>query len=220
MPGIRRVRFTSPHPKDFPLPLLLAIAEHPNICKHVHLPVQAGSDRILDKMNRTYTRREYLSLVDTVRRTIPNVAITTDIIVGFPTETEADFQETAALVREAAFDNAFIFKYSEREGTVARRDFPDDVPPEAKTDRIVRLLDLQHAIAQEKNDARIGETVAVLIEGMDEKRDGYQMGKSDGYQTVIFPATDHAVGTLVSVRILRATPGALHGVAVGECSAI
>ncbi len=218
VPGIQRVRFTSPHPKDFPLSLLSAIAAHPNICKHVHLPVQAGSDRILDKMNRTYTRREYLALVDLVRQTIPNVAITTDVIIGFPTETEADFQETADLVREAAFDNAFVFKYSEREGTVARRDFPDDVPPAAKTDRIVRLLDLQHAISKKKNEARVGQILDVLIEGMGEKRDDHQFGKSDGYQTVTFPATGQPTGSLVPVRILRATQGGLHGVGVGESS--
>jgi tRNA-2-methylthio-N6-dimethylallyladenosine synthase len=212
VPGVQRVRFTSPHPKDFPRPLLMAIAAHPNVCKHVHLPIQAGSDRILDKMNRTYTRAEVLGLIREIRQIIPNVSITTDVIIGFPTETEADFDQTADLVREAAFDNAFIFKYSERVGTVAARDFPDDVPAEVKTDRIVRLFDLQHAISLQKNEAQIGQTLTVMIEGPDEKRPDCQYGKSDGYTTVVFPATAYPAGTQVPVRIHRATQGAMHGV--------
>ncbi|MGH7274343.1 MAG: tRNA (N6-isopentenyl adenosine(37)-C2)-methylthiotransferase MiaB, partial [Nitrospiria bacterium] len=149
-PGIERVRFTSPHPKDFPEPLLEAIANHPCICKHIHLPLQAGSDRILELMNRTYTRKEYLELVEKIRGRIPEVALTTDLIVGFPTETEVDFGETAEVIEQVGFDNAFIFKYSERKGTIAARKYPDDIPPDTKTDRIVRLLDLQRRISLEK----------------------------------------------------------------------
>ncbi len=229
LPGIRRVRFTSPHPKDFPEPLLSAIAAHPHICKHIHLPAQAGSDRVLDAMNRTYSRDEYLALVDRIRQTIPGATITTDIIVGFPTETEADFQETCDLMRQVEFDNAFIFKYSERSGTIAQRQYPDDVPETVKTDRIVRLFDLQHNISHKKNRARIGETLDVLIEGIAEKRldakigqVGHvgqvgqvgQVGKSDGNLTVVFPSTLMSPGTFVPVRITDATQGTLYGEAV------
>ncbi len=214
LPGIQRVRFTSPHPKDFPKPLLFAIAAHPRICKHVHLPAQAGSDRILNLMNRTYDRREYLALVDEIRQTIPQVTITTDLIVGFPTETETDFQATHDLVRQAEFDNAFIFKYSERSGTIAARQYPDDVPAEVKTDRIVRLFDLQHHISLQKNQKRIGETLEVLIEGAASTHPDAQVGKSDGNITVVFPSTLLSPGTLVPVRITRATPGTLYGEAV------
>jgi tRNA-2-methylthio-N6-dimethylallyladenosine synthase len=214
LPGIRRVRFTSPHPKDFPTPLLSAIAAHPHICKHVHLPAQAGSDRILDLMNRTYSRDEYLVLVDRIRQTIPGVTITTDIIVGFPTETEADFQATYDLMRQVKFDNAFIFKYSERSGTIAERQYPDDVPADVKTDRIVRLFDLQHDISRKKNQARIGETLDVLIEGIAEKRPDAQIGKSDGNLTVVFPSTLLSPGTFVPVRITDATQGTLYGEAI------
>ncbi len=214
VPGIQRVRFTSPHPKDFPEPLLAAIAAHPHICKHIHLPAQSGSDRILSVMNRTYTRREYLALVAQIRRAIPQVSITTDMIVGFPTETETDFQDTYDLMQQAEFDNAFIFKYSEREGTIAQRQYPDDVAADIKTDRIVRLFDLQHSISRQKNQRRVGETLEVLIEGMAEKRPNAQVGKSDGNRTVLFPNTLLSPGTFVPIRITDATQNTLYGEAV------
>ncbi|MFY9268200.1 MAG: tRNA (N6-isopentenyl adenosine(37)-C2)-methylthiotransferase MiaB [Candidatus Manganitrophaceae bacterium] len=211
VPGIERVRFTSPHPKDFPRPLLEAIASHPKICKHIHLPLQAGSDRILDRMNRTYTQKEFLSLVDEIRRTIPDIALTTDLIVGFPTETEADFLETFGLMKKIRFDSAYIFKYSERKGTIAARDYPDDVPPEVKTDRIVRLFDLQREISLEKNRERIGKTVTVLIEGEAEKRPGHQIGKTEGNTTVVFKQTPFERGALVAVEITDASSSTLYG---------
>lgn len=211
VPGLSRIRFTSPHPKDFPKPLLEAIAGHPRICKHIHLPLQAGSDRILDQMNRSYTAKEYLRLVEAIRMEIPDCALTTDVIVGFPTETEADFRETAAVVREAQFDSAFIFKYSERKGTIASREYRDDVSPEIKTDRIVRLIDLQHGISLEKNRSKIGKALPVLIEGAAEKRPNSQIGKTEGNTTVLFPATPFLPGETVSVRILDASPSTLYG---------
>ncbi len=214
VPGIERVRFTSPHPKDFPEPLLEAIAAHPKICSHIHLPLQAGSDRILDLMKRTYTRTEFLSLVDQIRATIPNVALTTDLIVGFPTETEADFQDTFDMVERVGFDSAYIFKYSERIGTIAARDFPDEVSPKVKTDRIVRLFDLQHRIALEKNRDKIGKTFEVLIEGEAEKRVGHQIGKTEGHMMVVFPSTGLPPGALVPVEIKEASPAALFGEAL------
>jgi tRNA-2-methylthio-N6-dimethylallyladenosine synthase len=211
VPGIRRVRFTSPHPKDFPEPLLEAVAGHPNICKHIHLPLQSGSDRILDLMNRTYTQKEYLELVDKIRRLVPGAALTTDIIVGFPTETEADHLETAKVVAEARFDNAFIFKYSERKGTIASKKYPDDVAAEVKTDRIVRLFDLQHQISLEKNLEKSGTKLEVMIEGPAEKRPNYQIGKSDGNTTVLFPETGLGAGALVSVEITDVSSNTLYG---------
>ncbi|TAK06242.1 MAG: tRNA (N6-isopentenyl adenosine(37)-C2)-methylthiotransferase MiaB [Candidatus Manganitrophaceae bacterium] len=211
VPGIERVRFTSPHPKDFPRPLLEAIASHPNICKHIHLPVQAGSDRILDLMARTYTRKEYLRLVEEIRRLIPGIALTTDLIVGFPTETEDDFQETAGLYKDCRFDSAYIFKYSERKGTIASRKYPDDVPPEVKTDRIVRLIDLQRAISLEKNRAKIGRALEVMIDGEAERRPGHQMGKTEGNTTVVFPRTAFGPGATVSVQIDDVSSNTLYG---------
>lgn len=216
VPGIERVRFTSPHPKDFPRPLLEAIAFHPRLCKHIHLPVQAGSDRILDLMARTYTRKEYLRLVEEIRQTIPGIALTTDIIVGFPTETEEDFQETAGLFEEAQFDSAYIFKYSERKGTIASRKYPDDVPPEVKTDRIVRLIDLQRTISLEKNREKIGRTLSVMIDGEAEKRPDYQMGKTEGNTTVLFPKNLSGPGAIVSVQIDDVSSSTLYGRAVGR----
>ncbi len=211
IPGIRRVRFTSPHPKDFPRPLLETIAGHPHICKHIHLPLQAGSSRILELMGRTYTIEEYLNLVDEIRACIPGVTLTTDVIVGFPTETEEEFGETVRVMRQVEFDNAYIFKYSERKGTIASRRYPDDIPPDVKTDRIVRLFDLQRAISLKRNQARIGETLSVLIEGDAERKPGYQMGKTDGHITTIFPSASHLPGSLVFVEITGATQGTLLG---------
>ncbi len=147
IPGIERIRFTSPHPKDFPENLLKVVAENPKVCKQIHLPLQAGNDRILEMMNRTYTQAEYLKLVDEIRSLIPEVVLTTDIIVGFPTETEAEFEDTIRVVEQVGYDSAFIFKYSERPKTVASRKFPDDVPEDVKTERIVRLVDMQRKIS-------------------------------------------------------------------------
>ncbi len=209
--GIKRVRFTSPHPKDFPIPLIEAIAKHPHICKHIHLPLQSGSDRILQKMNRTYTRSEYLDLVERIRHLAPGVTLTTDVIVGFPSETEVDFQETFDLMQQVVFDNAFIFKYSERVGTIAMHKFPDDVPQDIKTDRIVRLLDLQHRISLAQNTAKIGQTLSVMIEGVDAKKTAYQFGKGDGPVTILFPLTPHLPGTVVPVTIERASQNRLYG---------
>ena len=205
VPGISRVRFTSPHPKDFPEPLLEAIARHPNICKHIHLPLQSGSNRILELMNRTYTREEFIRLTEKIRQIMPDIALTTDIIVGFPTENEADHQETVDLVKTVGFDSAYIFKYSERKGTIASKKFPDDVPMDIKTARIVELIDLQRAISLMKNRAKIGTSLDVLIEGESDKRPGFQMGKSEGNMTVIFPETPHMPGEIIPLEITGAT---------------
>ncbi len=210
IPGLKRIRFTSPHPKDFPEKLLYAIAEYPNICKHIHLPLQSGSNRILNRMNRTYTSQEFFDLVKTIRRILPTATLTTDIIVGFPTETEAEFQETVQVMKTVQFNNAFIFKYSERKGTIAGRDYPDDVSEADKTDRIVRLNAIQHEIAFAKHRHYIGQTVQVLIEGMADKGVDWQMGKTEGNLTVVFPKTVFHPGEFVEVEISETTAGTLY----------
>ncbi|HFB67385.1 MAG TPA: tRNA (N6-isopentenyl adenosine(37)-C2)-methylthiotransferase MiaB, partial [Calditrichae bacterium] len=210
--GIERIRFTSPHPKDFPDSLLRVIAENPKVCKQIHLPLQAGNDRVLEMMNRTYTQKEFLDLVDKIRNLIPDVVLTTDIIVGFPTETDAEFEDTVRVVETVQFDSAFIFKYSERPKTVAARRFPDDVPDEVKTERIVRLNDIQKKISYQKNLAHVGEIHEVLIEEEKTKKspDHYQ-GRNDGNKIVIFPKGEYRKGQFVNVRILDATPHVLLG---------
>ncbi len=209
--GIERVRFTSPHPKDFPEPLLEAIAAHPKICKHIHLPIQSGSDRILKLMDRSYTQDEFIRLVEKIRTAIPGVSLTTDLIVGFPTETDKDHQETIAVMKAVRFDSAYIFKYSERKGTIAARQYPDDVLPEMKTKRIVALFDLQHRIGLEKNREKIGLSMMVLIEGESDKRPGIQIGKTEGNTTVMFPTTGLLPGELIQVEMTEASPSVLTG---------
>lgn len=162
--GLKRVWFTSPHPKDVADELINLIAENPKICKHIHLPLQAGNNEILKKMNRPYTKELYLSIVDKLRKKCPDIAITTDIIVGFPTETDEQFQDTVDVFNQVKYDSAFIFKYSPRKLTKAAKDFNDDVSEKVKTERIVFLNDLQQKYALEKNQALVGSTQELLIE--------------------------------------------------------
>ncbi|MBN2492162.1 MAG: tRNA (N6-isopentenyl adenosine(37)-C2)-methylthiotransferase MiaB [Planctomycetes bacterium] len=209
--GIARVRFTSPHPKDFPLRLLEAIAEHPRICKAIHLPLQAGSDRILAKMHRGYTRARYRELVARMRQTIPGLVLTTDVICGFPTETEAEFQETEAVLAEVRFQAAFIFKYSQRPGTVAARRYADDVPEEEKSRRVTRLVALQREISRARNEARVGTVARVLVEGASRKDAGMWRARTDAGAIVVFRDPARRVGEFAQVRIVRATPHTLVG---------
>ena len=162
--GIERIRFTSPHPKDFREPVIAAMAECASVCEHVHLPLQSGSSRLLKAMRRTYTRERYLALVDTLRAAIPDLAFGTDIIVGFPGETEDDFRETLEVVEEVGFDSAFTFVYSPRAGTEAAT-MPDQVPHEVKIERMERLVELTQRIARERNEERVGRVEEVLVEG-------------------------------------------------------
>lgn len=214
VPGIERVRFTSPHPKDFPVPLLEAIAYHPRICKHVHLPLQAGSDRILALMDRTYTRREYLDLVERIRTANQGIALTTDLICGFCSESEDEFHDTLSAVGAVRFHSAFIFKYSERKNTIAARKYPDDVPEPVKGERVSRLVEVQRRISLALNQSRIGQTVSVLVEG-DAKKSPFQwMGKTDDNLTVVWDkgqATGTAPGQLRSIFIEGATAATLFG---------
>lgn len=210
--GIERIRFTSPHPKDFPRPLLKVIAENPKLCKQIHLPLQAGNDRVLEMMNRTYTQKEYLDLVDEIRELYPQMALSTDIIVGFPTETDAEFAETLNVMEAVQYDSAFIFKYSERPQTIAKRKFPDDVPEPVKTERIVKLNDIQRRHSYQKNLAHIGQIHEVLIDQEFTKKsaDEYQ-GRNDANKIVIFPKGDFRRGQFVNVKITDATVNILRG---------
>jgi len=210
--GIERIRFTSPHPKDFPDKLLNVVAHNPKVCKHIHLPLQSGSNRILDLMNRTYTQEEFLGLADKIRTLIPNAALTTDVIVGFPTETDAELEDTVKVMNAIQFDSAFIFKYSVRPGTIAEKKFPDDISETVKTERIVRLNEIQKEISLLRNQALVGEVMDVLVEeeGTPKSLSDFQ-GRTDGNKLVIFPSGPYRVGEFVPVAIREATANVLKG---------
>ena len=211
--GIERIRFTSPHPKDFPEKLIEVVANNPKACKHIHLPLQAGNNRILELMNRTYTREQFLALADHLRERIPHLVLTTDVIVGFPTETEEEFQETLDVMRKVEFDAAFMFKYSERQHTIASRKYPDDVSDEEKTSRITRLVDMQKKIALKKNQEHLGQIFDVLLEGRG-KKPNQLLGRNDGNKIVVFPDNGAKIGDFVRVEIKEVTSNTLIGVAV------
>ncbi|OGX38099.1 MAG: tRNA (N6-isopentenyl adenosine(37)-C2)-methylthiotransferase MiaB [Omnitrophica WOR_2 bacterium RIFCSPHIGHO2_02_FULL_52_10] len=213
--GIRRIRFTSPHPKDFPDKLLDIITNNPKACKHIPLPLQSGNDRVLELMNRTYTRREFLALVDKIRAKCPKMALSTDIIVGFSSETDAEFEDTYKAMEQVEFDSAFIFKYSERKHTIAQRSLKDDVPDAIKTERIVALNELQKDICLTKNSAHIGETHAILIENTKAGKTGDRcVGRTDGHTLVTLAQGTYNVGDWVSAKITAASPNGLKGKAV------
>ncbi len=208
--GIERIRFTSPHPKDFPPKLLQVVADNPKACKHIHLPLQAGNTRVLDMMNRTYSQEAFLELAFAMREKIPGLALTTDVIVGFPTETEAEFQDTLDVLRRVEFDSAFMFKYSERRKTIAARKYPDDVPDEVKTSRITRLVELQRNISLKRNQQHVGQTFNVMVEGP-AKKAGQIMGRNDGNKIVAFDDIGAKAGDFVDVKITEATTNTLIG---------
>jgi tRNA-2-methylthio-N6-dimethylallyladenosine synthase len=213
--GIERIRFTSPHPKDFPDRFLDLMADNPKICKHIHLPLQAGNNRVLDMMNRTYTKEEFLNLADKIRTKIPGIALTTDIIVGFPTETDEEFEDTLQVITKVQFDSAFTFKYSERQGTIASKKYPDDVAESIKTERIMRLNEIQKEITYKKNRAHIGEIQTVLLEPYPEAQNTELMpGRTDGNKLVLLPQGPYKGGEMLKVRITDATPHALKGQAL------
>jgi tRNA-2-methylthio-N6-dimethylallyladenosine synthase len=207
--GIERIRFTSPHPKDFREPVIAAMAECAAVCEQVHLPLQSGSTRILKAMRRTYSRPRYLELVQRMRDAIPDLAIGTDIIVGFPGETEADFRETLEVVEEVGFDSAFTFVYSPRNGTEAAA-MTDQVPHEVKTERMERLVELTQRTARERNQARVGRTEEVLVEGPSRTDQSVLRGRTRRNTTVNF-AGSVAPGELVDVVVESATSTTLRG---------
>jgi tRNA-2-methylthio-N6-dimethylallyladenosine synthase len=207
--GVERIRFTSPHPKDFRDPVIAAMAECDAVCEQVHLPVQSGSSRILKAMRRTYTRERYLALVEKMRAAIPDLAVGTDIIVGFPGETEADFEQTLEVVEEVRYDSAFTFVYSPRAGTEAAS-MPDPVPHELKIERMERLVELTQRIAHENNETRIGRVEQVLVEGPSRTDPSVLRGRTRRNTTVVFSG-DAAAGELVDVLIDGATSTTLRG---------
>ena len=207
--GIERIRFTSPHPKDFRAPVIAAMAECETVCEHAHLPLQSGSSRILKAMRRTYGRERYLRLVEEMRAAIPDLALTTDLIVGFPGETEADFAETTEVVEEVGYDGAFTFVYSPRAGTEAAT-LPDQVPDDVKQERIERLIELCQRVAHERNRARVGAVEEVLVEGPSRTDSAVLRGRTRRNTSVNFVG-NAAPGDLVEVRIERATSTTLGG---------
>jgi len=210
--GIERIRFTSPHPKDFRAPLIAAMAECESVCEHAHLPLQSGSSRILKAMRRTYGRERYLRLVDELRAGIPDLALTTDLIVGFPGESEDDFAETMEVVEEVGFDGAFTFVYSPRAGTEAAA-LPDQIPEDVKRERIERLIELCQRVAHERNLGRVGTVEEVLVEGPSRTDPKVLRGRTRRNTTVNFHGGAEP-GDLVDVRIEDATSTTLRGARV------
>jgi tRNA-2-methylthio-N6-dimethylallyladenosine synthase len=207
--GIERIRFTSPHPKDFRRDVIAAMAECAAVCEHAHLPLQSGSSRILKAMRRTYSRERYARLVNELRAAIPDLALTTDIIVGFPGETEHDFVETLEVVREVEFDGAFTFVYSPRAGTEAAA-MEDQVPAEVKRERIERLVEVVQRVAAERNARRVGMVEEVLVEGPSRTEPELLRGRPRRNTTVNFSG-DAAPGELVPVEISGASSTTLRG---------
>ncbi|KGN95965.1 (dimethylallyl)adenosine tRNA methylthiotransferase [Porphyromonas sp. COT-108 OH2963] len=209
-----RIRFTSPHPKDMSDETLLVMSKYHNICKHIHLPAQSGSNKILKVMNRNYTREWYLDRVSKIRSIMPDCGISTDMFCGFHSETEEDFQETLDLMREVGYDSAFMFKYSERPGTYAAKRLPDDVPEEVKLDRLQRMINLQNELSEKSNKQDIGKVFEVLIEGFSKKSRDQLFGRTQQNKVVVFNKGSYRIGQLAQVRITEATSATLKGEAI------
>lgn len=210
-----RVRFSTSNPQDMTLDVIEKMAEHKNICNHIHLPVQSGSDRILKAMNRLHTREEYFTLIDNIRKIIPDCGISQDMIAGFPTETEEDHQDTLSLMEYVKYDFGFMFSYSERPGTVAGRKMEDDVPEDVKKRRLQEIIALQLKHSQVRTEAHIGKIEDVLIEKESKKSDAQWSGRNTNNTTVVFPKGDYKVGDYVKVKIESCTSATLIGTPIG-----
>ena len=206
-----RVRFTTSHPKDLSDKLLKVMQQYPNICRHIHLPVQSGSSAILKKMNRKYDREWYLERIQSIRNHLPECGITTDVFCGFCTETEEDHQQTLALMEEVMFDTSFMFKFSMRPGTYAFDHFEDDVPEEVKSRRLEEIIALQNRLSVESNRRDIGKVMEVLVEGTSKKKKSEYFGRSAQNKMVVFPKGNLQFGDLVRVKINDATQTTLIG---------
>jgi tRNA-2-methylthio-N6-dimethylallyladenosine synthase len=210
-----RIRFSTSNPQDMHEPVLHVIAKYPNICKHIHLPVQSGSDKILAAMNRLHTREEYKNLIDRIRTIIPAVCITQDMIAGFPTETEEDHQDTLSLMEYVKYSFGYMYAYSERPGTLAGRKMDDDVPEETKMRRLQEIVDLQRIHSAFRTQEFLGQTVEVLVEKTSKKSENDLSGRNSQSITVVFPKENYKIGDFVNVKITSCTSGTLIGEAVG-----
>ena len=213
--GVERVRFTSPHPADATDSMIDAMENSPKVCKQLHLPLQSGSTQVLERMRRTYTAEEYLELVHKLRERIPQIALSTDVIVGFCGETEDDFNKTYKVMEEIRFDSAFMFKYSDRDGTLANKMLDDDVQETEKARRLNEIISLQEQISADINQTKIGTTVPVLVEGNSRRDDEQYHGKSDTFKTTVFPKENAKIGDIVNVEVHSATAHTLIGQIAG-----
>lgn len=209
-----RVRFTTSHPKDMSDATLHVIAEEPNVCHHIHLPVQSGSNEVLKRMNRKYTREWYLERVEAIRRIIPDCGLSTDIFVGYSGETEEDHRQSLSLMKACAYDSAFMFKYSERPGTYAAKHFPDDIPEETKIRRLNELIALQNELSAESNARCVGKTFEVLLEGTSKRSREQLYGRTEQNRVVIVDRGQLRIGQRVMVRITESTSATLKGIQV------
>lgn len=209
-----RVRFSTSHPKDMGHAVLYTMAMYPNICNHIHLPVQSGSDAMLEKMNRKYTRAEYLERVAMIHKILPECSISTDIIAGFSGETAADHEDTLSIMREVGYYTAFMFQYSERPNTKAARHYPDDVAPEVKNERLNEIIKLQNELSLASNIADLGKVVEVLVEGYSKRSKEELVGRTSQNKVCIFPAGEHKVGDYVMVKVETCSSATLKGTEV------
>jgi tRNA-2-methylthio-N6-dimethylallyladenosine synthase len=212
---VRRIRFTTSHPKDLNQRLIRAVATLPRVCRHLHLPVQSGSSRILSAMNRRYNREEYLAKIEAVRALAPDIDISTDVMTGYPGETEADFRETLSLLDKARFTAAFMFAYSPRRGTAAAKS-PDQVPEEIRRERLREIITFQTEITRSRYDNMVGNTAQVLITGRQEKKERAWMGQDNGCKRVLIHCEDELAGTILDVRITASTGMTLIGERVAQ----
>ena len=213
-----RIRFSSPHPKDFPEELLHVIAEQPNLCNYIHIPAQSGNNEVLERMRRPYTREQYLDLIDTMREIIPGVTLSTDIITGFSDETEAEHEDTMSLMAKVKYDLAYMFAYSERGRTLAQRKYEDNVPEEVKKRRLSEIIEQQMNIQEELNKKEIGKKHLVLVEGTSKRSDEQLCGRTDTNKMVVFDREDYQKGDYVEVVINDCTSATLMGEALQKSS--
>ncbi|MCM1077388.1 MAG: tRNA (N6-isopentenyl adenosine(37)-C2)-methylthiotransferase MiaB [Bacteroides sp.] len=206
-----RIRFTTSHPKDMSDETIAMIASRPNICRHIHLPVQSGSNKVLKAMNRKYTREWYLDRIAAIRRTMPDCGISSDLFTGFHDETEEDFQETLSLMREVGFDSSFMFKYSERPGTLAAKTMPDNIPEDVKIDRLNRMIALQNELSRESNARDVGKVFDVLVEGVSKRSKEQFVGRNQQNKTLVFPRGNYRVGDTIKVRVIDSSSATLIG---------
>jgi tRNA-2-methylthio-N6-dimethylallyladenosine synthase len=211
-----RIRFSTSNPEDMSDKILESMAAHPNICRHLHLPVQSGSSRILKLMNRKYDRAWYLDRIAAVKRILPDCGLSTDVFCGFCTETEEDQADTLSLMREVGFDSAFMFKYSERPGTFAARHYKDDVPEEVKIARLTEIINLQNDLSRESNLRDVGKTFEVLVEGYSKRSREQMCGRSSQNKMIVFPKGNARPGDLIRVKVNEASSATLLGEIVEE----